>query len=74
MGEPTDSLADNMREGLESELAGLQVRLDALGEQGDPARREYLVGRIGQVQAALGHRATAKSEKRPEGAGEKRPG
>lgn len=66
--------SENYRAGLENELAGLQARLDALGEHGDPAKRDYLAGRIGQVQATLGVRPSASKEKRPDDTGEKRPG
>lgn len=66
--------SDNYRAGLENELTGLRARFDALGEHGDPAKRDYLAGRIDQVLAALGVRPSASKEKRPDDTGEKRPG
>ena len=64
-------LPDNIRTGLEEELAGLEGRLAALAPGDD--RRDYLTGRIGLVHEALGRRAPAQ-ERRPTAAPEKRPG
>ncbi len=68
-------LADNMREGLESELAGLEGRLAGLGAKGGTAdMRESLERRIGEVNAALGAKPKAKRQTRPAANGaEKRP-
>lgn len=65
-------IPDNVRDGLEAELAGIEARLEVTE---DPARRETLTRRQGEVSALLGRRGKAKAEKRPaSGGAEKRPG
>lgn len=66
---------NDIRAGLESELAGLEARLAVLGDRGTEAMKASLQRRIDEVNAALGSKVKGKAEQRPSVAGaEKRPG
>lgn len=65
------ALAKNVQDGLKQELAGLEAKLRAIGEDGDAAVRARLERRLEEVRDQLKNRgkeiAKAKAEKRPAG-------